>query len=139
MVISWVVEFRDERKHRAEFDLLNHCEVPVSVTYRGFYQSAEQELAPEGKWHRKFRAGDRLFLSGKFEGYEITNQVHLWESVSDLFSPGRPAQGEILLWRVSTNAEGKMTMYTPVSSNSMAAPGEKNVPEFYVNWRLMPP
>ncbi len=139
LVISWIVEFRDERKHRAEFDLLNGSEVPVRVTYRGYYQSDEEELAPQEHWRRKFRNGDRLFLAGTFGGNEIQREVHLWDSVSDLSTPGRPAQGEILLWRAATNAEGKVTTYTPVSSNSVAGPGEKSLPEFMVDWRLMRP
>jgi len=137
MLISWIVDFRDEQKHRAEFDLVNESDVIVLARYKGYYANAAQQLEPRERWHRRFRSGDNLFLVTSFEGQEIRKQVLLFDNVADLSSPGRPAQGEILLMRVSTNEEGKVTMYTPVDSKSIGT--NAGSAELHVGWHLARP
>ena len=137
MIFRWILKVRDERAHRAEFDIVNESITPVSVKYRGYYGKAESLLAPREKWHCRFRASDHLTLEAGFHTRNIISQIPLWENVADLSTPGRPAYGEIQLWQVFTNQEGSVTMSTPITSSS-SEPLEPRI-ELQVHWSLPRP
>ncbi|MBL9136489.1 MAG: hypothetical protein JNK85_11500 [Verrucomicrobiales bacterium] len=104
VVISSVVLARRGRAATGELMLRNETDIPVSVRYRGHFETRTFSLAPGATSTLAFQAADTIALEATFRGLVLKNQVPVFGDSLFAQSPGR-VLGEIMVMRVTERTQ----------------------------------